>query len=205
MPTQKPFAPSADRNRHAILSVLQQELSDKDRVLEIGSGTGQHICHFAAHQPDIQWFPSDRAEKLPGIRQWITDCACTNINDPLALELGIAAPRLPAVNVCYTANTLHIVSWSLVQALFELAGHLLPSNGKLIVYGPFRFNGDFGTPGNRDFDAHLRQGDPQSGLREVEELETLALEQRFSPSRRVSMPSGNHLLIWQRQHDHDDG
>lgn len=198
MSPQKPFAPAAERNRHAILTVLKRELSAGDAVLEIGSGTGQHACHFASLLPDIRWLPSDRAEQLPGIRQWIKDSDCRNIAPPVALELGLALPPLPEVEHCFSANTLHIMHWPQVEALFDLADRVLGKQGKLMVYGPFSLDGDFGGAGNVEFDARLKADDPARGIREIRQLDALAQNRNLSVARSIVMPSNNRLLIWQR-------
>ena len=148
MHKNKPFAPSADRNKEAILDTLRVELGDDERVLEYGSGTGQHACHFAQMLPGICWQPSDRADKLPGIQQWISDSACSNILPPIELDLAQTDKPLPSVTACYSANTLHIVSLALVERLFTHAAEVLPESGKLFVYGPFRFEGEHISPGN---------------------------------------------------------
>jgi len=196
MPFQKPFAPAAERNKQAVLDALLMELSANDVVLEFGSGTGQHLCHFAARLPEVSWQPTDLADKLPGIQQWIEESGCSNIMPPL--EFDIATAQTPAlhVSVCYSANTLHIVSWPLVEQLFMHSKNLLESGGKLCVYGPYSFDGEHVSDGNRQFDQQLRSADPYSGIRDRNDLDQLAREYGFSPARIISMPANNHLLIW---------
>lgn len=197
--TDKPFAPAAERNRHAILPLLKNALSPGELVLEFGSGTGQHVCHFAAHMPDVRWLPTDRAENLPGICQWIDESRCPNILSPQVLDLNRPSPAAKGVTSCYSANTLHIISWPLVEALFTTAATLLSKGGKLMVYGPVRIGGDYGTEGNQRFDQLLRSGDPSSGLRDTRDLDLLAQNQGFSAASIQVMPAGNHLLTWDRQ------
>lgn len=198
MTTNKPFAPSADRNKDAILAVLRMELSAGDRVLEYGSGTGQHACHFAQMLPDIRWQPSDVTSNLPGIQQWINDDACSNILPPIELDLSKNEKPLPSVTACYSANTLHIVSQALVEQLFAHSSQVLPENAKLLIYGPFSFDGKHTSEGNQAFDQKLKRENPGGGIRDVAELDQLAKSYRFSPARIVPMPSNNHLLIWTR-------
>jgi len=199
---EKPFAPSADRNKQAILTALQNELSENDLVFEFGSGTGQHICHFAAHLPTIHWQPSDLADKLPGIRQWIEESGCTNILTPIELDLhSMQPPELKAdlnVSVCYSANTLHIVSWSLVEKLFIQSAKILAEGGKLCIYGPFSFDGKHTSEGNVQFNQQLRRSDPQSGIRDLTDLDKIARRHSYSSARITPMPANNHLLIWDR-------
>ncbi len=198
MMPEKPYAPAAERNKQAILEALQKELSANDVVLEFGSGTGQHLCHFAAHMPGVLWQPSDLADKLTGIRQWIAESGCTNILTPLELDLGATQNPETNVSVCYSANTLHIVSWTLVEHLFRLSATLLGNEGKLCIYGPYSFDGEHVSDGNRQFDQQLRCADPSSGIRDKTDLDQLAQRFGFTPARVISMPANNHLLIWDR-------
>ena len=198
MTLQKPFAPSAERNKQAILEALQLELSANDRVFEFGSGTGQHICHFATNLPEVLWQPSDLADKLTGIRQWIAESGCSNILPPLELDLGATQHPEMNVSVCYSANTLHIVNWALVEQLFKYSAMLLGDKGKLCIYGPYAFNGEHISDGNRQFDQQLRAADPRSGIRDTTDLDQLAQLNGYAPARVISMPANNHLLIWDR-------
>lgn len=198
MTDSKPFAPSADRNKQAILEALQSELSGHERIVEIGSGTGQHACHIANAMPHILWQPTELADKLPGIEQWIHDSGCTNVLTPVVLDLASDNTPLEGASVCYSANTLHIVSWKLVQALFQYAASLLDERGKLIVYGPFSINGQHTSEGNRIFDEQLRTSDPYSGIRELRELDQLAGLHAFNSATVIDMPANNKLLCWRK-------
>lgn len=198
MSIQKPYAPSAERNKQFILEALQQELNSDDVVFEFGSGTGQHLSHFALHLPDIIWQPSDLADKLVGMRQWIAESGCSNILPPLELDLGRTPNPDITVSACYSANTLHIVSWPLVTQLFKRSASLLDSDGKLCIYGPYRFNGEHISEGNQQFDLQLRSSDPDSGIRDTSELDQLASKFGFAAARAISLPANNHLLVWER-------
>src|SRR3989337_1782023 len=116
--TDKPFAPACERNRAPILSVLQRRFADRRRVLEIGSGTGQHAVHFAAAMPQLQWQASDRAEYLPGIRAWLDEAALPNTPAPLPLDVACGPWPAARFDAAFTANTLHIMGWAGVEALF---------------------------------------------------------------------------------------
>lgn len=198
MTNQKPYAPSAERNKQFILEALKNELTPDDVVLEFGSGTGQHLSHFAAHLPDVTWQPTDLADKLSGIRQWIAESGCQNILAPLELDLSCTQNPDIKVSVCYSANTLHIVSWSLVVQLFKRSADLLGNTGKLCIYGPYKFNDQHISEGNQQFDLQLRSSDPQSGIRDTGELDLLAIRNGFDAARVISLPANNHLLIWER-------
>lgn len=198
MNDQKPFAPSADRNREVILAALSNELTDTDHVFEFGSGTGQHLCHFAATLTSNTWQPSDLVARLPGIRQWIEESGCPNILPPMELDLNSELPASARANVCYSANTLHIVSWPLVERLFLHAATLLPAGGKLCLYGPCKFDGQYTSEGNRAFDQQLRSEDPASGIREFNDLKVLAVHHGFSHKRTLDMPANNQFFVWER-------
>lgn len=194
----KPYAPAADRNKDAILEALLEEIGGVLNVLETGSGSGQHLCHFASQLPNVRWQPSDLADKLPGINAWIADSGCRNIEAPI--ELDIEADEWPDVqaDLCFTANTLHIVSWSAVESLFRGCERVLAKDEKLVAYGPIREHGVHTSQSNADFDQMLRASDPPGGVRDIEKLDQLAAKYQFSAARKVEMPVNNYLMIWQR-------
>ncbi len=198
MTDEKPFAPSADRNRDVILAAIRDELNDTDHVFEFGSGTGQHICHFAANLAANTWQPSDLTGRLSGIEQWIAESGCTNILPPMELDLNSELPPSAHATVCYSANTLHIVSWPLVERLFLHAATLLPAGGKLCLYGPCKFDGKYTSDGNRDFDQQLRSEDPTMGIREFNDLKVLATHHGFLHKRTLDMPANNQFFVWER-------
>lgn len=215
----KPYSEASERNKQPILDVLQRHLIGAARVLEIGSGTGQHAVHFAAGLPHLTWQPSDRPEHLDGIRQWVTEAALPNLRAPLPLwaEAGQGACGLassdastlqclmadggsPAgFDTVFTANTLHIMGWSEVEALFSgLPALLRDGPVKLIAYGPFNRDGKFTSQSNRDFDAWLKARDAKSGIRDMEAVDALARAQDFALTDDVAMPANNRTLVWQR-------
>ena len=157
----KPFAPSCERNQGPILEVLQRHAGDRQRVLEVGSGTGQHAVHFAAAMPWLIWQCSDRADNLPGIALWLDEAALGNT--PAAVELDVDG-RWPAAtfDTVFTANSLHIMGWPQVQAFFTGVGKVLEEDGLLIVYGPFNYGGAFTSDSNRAFEQWLKDRDPAS-------------------------------------------
>lgn len=198
MTSEKPFAPSAERNKQTILTVLQQELTTNARVLEYGTGTGQHLTHFATAMPHTQWMPSDLPEQLPGINLWVKEANCQNILNPI--ELDLRTPAFPSIKVtaCYTSNTFHIVSWTSVQQAFRCSASLLAKGEKFLVYGPFSVDGRHNSQGNLDFNHQLRTNNPESGIRDITELDVLADEYGFLPARVIPMPANNQLLVWVR-------
>jgi cyclopropane fatty-acyl-phospholipid synthase-like methyltransferase len=195
MLADKPYADACDRNREPILEVLQQHFADRRRVLEIGSGTGQHAVHFAAALPQLSWQTSDVASALPGIRRWLEESGLRNLPPPIALDVDGAWPsaRFDAV---FTANTLHIMSWSSVQVLFAALPAVLEDDAVLAVYGPFNYDGRFTSPSNAAFDAWLRQRSAASGIREFDEVDSLARSAGFTLVADRAMPANNRTLVW---------
>lgn len=196
---QKPFAPACERNRDPILQVLRRHLDARTRsVLEIGSGTGQHAVHFAAALPWLQWQCSDRGEHVAGIGQWLDEAALANT--PPALELDVDSGPWPACryDAVFSANCLHIMGWPQVQAFFAGIDGVLADNGKLLVYGPFNYGGQYSSDSNRAFDGWLHARDPASAIRDFEAVDALAAQIGLQLVEDVAMPANNRCLVWRR-------
>ena len=197
MATEKPFAPSCERNQGPILDVLQRHLGDTRRVLEVGSGTGQHAVHFAAAMPWLAWHSSDRADYLPGIAAWRDDAALPNT--PPALELDVDGPWPDATfDAVFTANSLHIMGWPQVEAFFAGIDKVLEKNGLLVVYGPFNYGGEFTSDSNRAFEQWLKDRDPASGIRDFEAVDALARGIGLVLAEDNAMPANNRCIVWRR-------
>ena len=196
----KPHAPACDRNREPILAVLREQFAGHRRVLEIGSGTGQHAVHFAAAMPWLEWQASDVADNLPGIRAWLDDARLPNTPPPLELDVEQAAWPGPACDAVFTANSLHIMGWQAVQAFFRGVGRVLADapDGTLVAYGPFNYGGAYTSDSNRDFDAWLKARDPRSGIRDFEAVDALAPAAGLRLVADVQMPANNRCLVWRR-------
>ncbi|MCH1783838.1 DUF938 domain-containing protein [Psychrobacter glaciei] len=208
-----PFSQACENNKKPILEVLESELQGFNHVLEIGSGTGQHSVYFAPNLPHLKWQTSDVISNHRHIVAWHNAYSAPNLYLPLVFDLvhdsvpvsshldsghlnssDIAKPY----DVIFTANTLHIISWALVERLFALAGDALLTDGKLIVYGPFNENGKYTSEGNQRFDAMLRAGNPDSGIRHKEEVVSLASEHHLQLVTTYAMPANNQLLVFQK-------
>jgi cyclopropane fatty-acyl-phospholipid synthase-like methyltransferase len=196
--SDKPFAPACERNREPILAVLRRHFAERRRVLEIGSGTGQHAVHFAAALPRLVWQCSDRAENLPGIRLWLDEAGLPNT--PAPLELDVMQPRWPALrfDAVYSANTLHIMSWPQVEALFARLPEVLEAEAKLAIYGPFNYGGRYTSDSNAAFDASLKAAAPHRGIRDFEAVDALARGIGFALLEDCAMPANNRCLVWVR-------
>jgi len=191
-----PYSEACERNKGPILDVLREAFGDRQRVIEIGAGTGQHAVHFASHLPHLTWQPTDRPEYLDGLAARIAAEGPPNVAAPLALDvLGERWP--PATgDAVFSANTLHIMSWQAVNALFAGLPRLLPAGGVLAIYGPFSYGGRYTAPSNAAFDAMLRERDPDSGLRDVEDVNALAAAVGLELQADHALPANNQLLVW---------
>jgi SAM-dependent methyltransferase len=191
-----PFSDACERNKGPILDVLRPAFAGCTRVVEIGSGTGQHAVHFTRHLPHLQWQPTDRAEYLPGLAARIAAEGPPNLASPL--ELDVLAEPWPAVrgDAVFSANTLHIMSWPAVEALFSGLPRILATGGVLAIYGPFKYGGRSTTESNAAFDSMLRERDPQSGVRDFEAVNALAEAAGLRLSADHAMPANNQLLVW---------
>ncbi|MDB5973493.1 MAG: hypothetical protein JWR07_253 [Nevskia sp.] len=196
--SDKPHSPASERNRDPILAVLREHFADRKRVLEIGSGTGQHAAHFAAAMPQLIWQSSDRPENLPGIRAWLDEAGLPNT--PAPLELDVNQPQWPTqqYDAIYSANTLHIMSWAEVQRLFQRLPEIMTPDARLAVYGPFNYGGRFTSDSNAAFDASLKAAVPHRGIRDFEAVDALARGTGLSLLEDRQMPANNRCLVWAR-------
>ncbi len=193
----KPYAESCAQNREPILSVIKPLLASCKSVLEIGSGTGQHAVFFSKALQHLHWQTSDQKEHLQGIRLWIDDTKLGNVGQPV--ELDVMQEQWPSVNAdtVFSANTLHIMSWEAVQDFFRKIPTVLSNKGKLLIYGPFNYDNKYTSEGNAKFDSWLKSRDPQSGLRDFEEVNKLAASAGFRLIEDFEMPVNNRILYWE--------
>jgi len=187
---------ACERNKGPILAVLRTELAACTRVLEVGSGTGQHAVHFAAGMPQLAWQPSELPENLASLGERIALEGGANLRPPVALDMRAHPWPLGPVDAVFTANTLHIACWDAVCAFFRGAAAVLTPAGVLCVYGPFRFAGRHTSDSNAAFDHYLRQRDPASGVRDFEALDRLASAHGLVLSANHGMPANNRTLVW---------
>lgn len=198
MTSNKPYAPAAEQNRAPILAQLREQFLAHGRVLEIGAGTGQHAAHFAAALPHLDWYPSDVAENLPGVEAWRRDAALPNLRPPLQLDvLRDAWPEGPFEYV-YSANTVHIMHWPAVEALFAGVARVLAPGGLFALYGPFAHDGVHTADSNARFDRALRAQDPGMGVRDRADLDALAATHGLQPEAVIDLPANNQILLWRR-------
>jgi len=192
------FSSACERNKDAILAVLTRVFTDCRRVLEIGSGTGQHAVHFAAALAPLRWLPSDREPALPALAARIAAEAGANCAAPVVLDVATQPWPVEPVDGVFTANTLHIMSWEQVQAFFAGLDRVLQPGGRLCIYGPFRYGEEFTSPSNASFDTSLRHRDSASGIRDFEAVDQLARRADLALQADLAMPANNQLIIWER-------
>ncbi|NNM13440.1 MAG: DUF938 domain-containing protein [Gammaproteobacteria bacterium] len=194
-----PHSPAAERNKSAILEKLKQIFQGDEKVLEIGSGTGQHAVHFCKAMPGLTWQPTDLPERIPVSNAVIATANCNNILKTCALDASSADWPDYAADVVYTANTAHIMPWQITQTMLRGAAKQLRKGGRLIIYGPFKYSGDFTSESNGLFDASLKRNNPQQGIRDFEGIERVSKEGGLVLEHDFSMPANNQLLVFCKQ------
>ena len=199
------FSPAADRNKQAILNVLKQVLPKNGSVLEIASGTGQHITYFAAAMPHLAWQPTDAdAAALPSIAARVKAQAQTHVREPLWLDVLAAqwptqgAAFTETFDAIYCANMLHIAPWATCAALMQGSSRHLATSGVLITYGPYLEDDVPTSPGNLAFDESLRAQNLAWGIRRLEDVTQEARLAGLHLHERHAMPANNLLLVWRR-------
>ncbi len=197
MGDKKPFSEACEENKRPILDVLKRLFRNVERVLEVGSGTGQHAVFFAQSLPHLFWQTSDREENHPSIHAWLEESSLSNTGSPIGLDVTGKWPEQTYDGI-FSANTTHIMSWSEVEQFFSGVGRVLETGGCFALYGPFNFGGQYTSDSNRRFDTWLKQRDPQSGIRNFEGLNRLASQQGLVFQEVIAMPVNNRILVWRR-------
>lgn len=195
------YAPAAARNLQPILNVLQRHLPRRGLVLEIASGSGEHITHFAlASDPDLVFQPSDpdHAARV-SIDAWTAMLGLPNVRFAIALDAASADWPIPCADVVLCINMIHIAPWTAAVGLVRGAARVLPSGGMLYLYGPFSRNGRHTAPSNEHFDQDLRRRDPVWGVRDIEAVVALAAADGFAPPLVEEMPANNLSLVFRRR------
>lgn len=192
------YSEACEQNKDPILKILKVEFKSCKSVLEISSGSGQHAIYFAEHLPHLIWQPSDLQENLTSIQAWMDEKQLPNIYSPIELDVSNQPWRVSNVDAVFTANSFHIMSWEMIENFFDGVGCILSSLGLLVVYGPFSYNGVHTSQSNERFDAYLKQRDPQSGVRDFDDIDLLAKNQGLELAQDYTMPANNRSLVWQK-------
>jgi SAM-dependent methyltransferase len=193
------YAPAKLRNRDAILAVLKRHLPARGHVLELASGSGEHIVHFAAALAQLEFQPSDPDPAArASIDAWIAARGLTNLRP--AVELDAAADTWPiaAADAVLCINMIHIAPWRAASGLMRGAARLLAAGGILYLYGPYKLGNRHTAPSHAEFDRNLRAQNPEWGVRDLEALAALAASAGFSAPLLETMPANNLSLIFCR-------
>jgi hypothetical protein len=193
-----PFSEACERNKAPILDVLRGAFAARAQVLEIGSGTGQHAVYFAAHLDHVIWHPTEQLAYLADLGARVKLEGSRNLRTPTLLDVKQSIWPLRSADAIFTANTLHIMSWPEVMAMYRGLDAVLPSGGILCIYGPFRYGGRYTSDSNQEFDRMLQERDPESGLRDIEDLSALAAQYGLRLRADHDLPANNRLLEFLR-------
>ena len=193
-------APAAERNKGAILEVLERVLPERGLVLEIASGTGQHVAHFARALPHLSWQPSDPDPRArTSISAWIAQTELPNILQPLDLDVRREPWPVSHCDAIVCINMVHISPWTATQALFDGAARILADAGVVYLYGPYSVAGQHTAPSNAAFDASLRAQDPEWGVRDLNSVVDLARQRALELAESVRMPANNLSLVFRKR------
>lgn len=202
MPKLKPHSPACERNRQPIEKVLRQEIpATASGVLwEIGSGSGQHAIYFAPVFPHLKWIASDQPSYHEGIQLWFAEFPQVNVTGPVAYTVGESNPPVQYADYVFTANTFHIMAWSLVQQCIADVASVTKKGAKFFVYGPFNYEGKFTSKSNEQFHESLQEMFPGTGgIRDFEAVQAELQNNSFALSQDHAMPANNRLLVFVRQ------
>lgn len=192
-------APSPERNKQPILEVLARVLPPRGLVLEVGSGTGQHVAHFARALPGLVFQPSEMdPERHASIEAWVAADRLSNVRPPLAIDVTDHPWPLSAADAVVCINVIHIAPWEATLALLTGAGAILPAGGVLVTYGPYRRGGAHTSAGNEAFDASLRARNPLWGVRDIDTVADAARGEGLLLQEVVPMPANNFTLVWRK-------
>jgi cyclopropane fatty-acyl-phospholipid synthase-like methyltransferase len=191
------FTQAAERNKDPILAVLARFLPSSGLVLEIASGTGQHVVHFAANLPQLEWQPSDPdADLRESVQRRIREAGLTNVRNPIDLDVRRQPWPLASADAVVCINMIHVAPWEATDALLTGAAGVMSAGGALVLYGPYRRFGAHTAPSNASFDAQLRATDPAWGLRDMESVIERAATAGFELADVVDMPANNFSVVF---------
>lgn len=201
------YAPAAARNRQPILEVLRRHLPSRGLVLEIASGTGEHIAHIAgASGTDLIFQPSDPDQSSRvSIDAWAAALGLANVRPAIVVDAASEHWPIPRADAVLCINMIHIAPWRAAIGLISGAARVLPSGGLLYLYGPFRRDGQHTAPSNAAFDQDLRMRNPDWGVRDLEAVTALARAHGFAEPLIEDMPANNLSLIFRKQATPDGG
>jgi SAM-dependent methyltransferase len=197
---QRRYAPATVRNREPILAVLQRHLPSQGLVLEIASGTGEHITFFARSLgPGLVFQPTDPDPAARASTDaWTAALGVTNVRPAIELDATSEDWPVTAADAVLAINMVHISPWAATEGLVRGAARVLPTGGVLYLYGPYRREGGHTAPSNEAFDSDLRSRNPDWGVRDVEAVTELARASGFDTPIIEQMPANNLSLVFRR-------
>jgi len=192
-------APAALRNREPIAQVLEDWLPETGLVLEIASGTGEHVVYFAERFASLDWQPSDvHRDAVASIHAWREEANRSNIREPLAIDAASRDWPIDRADAILSINMVHVTPWASSLGLIEGGARILGSGAPLILYGPWLKQDVPTEPSNLAFDAELRQRNSEWGLRRIEDFAGAA-QKSFELVETRSMPANNFMLLLRRR------
>lgn len=197
----KTLSPHIERNHKPILEILKLYLRPNTRLLEIGSGNGQHATLYAKEFPELYWVTSDKKSQHAHIIPVLKVAHASglkNIGGPIALEIGVDDINEKPFDYVFTANTLHIMEWKENKVLFKLLGKRLREGALVFIYGPFNYEGKFTSQSNADFDQWLKSNNEKSGIRNFEDVLSAMAKNGFKLLKDHEMPANNRTLVFER-------
>jgi hypothetical protein len=196
--------PATGRNQEVILDVLKEALPKSGAVLEVASGSGQHITYFAQQIPQLKWQPSDiEAAARASIDAWRNEMGVTEaVHTPIDLDARVdiwSLGHIKDLNAIMSINMIHISAWEACLGLLKNASRVLPAGGVLYLYGPFKVGGLHIAPSNAEFDLSLQSQNPSWGVRNLDDVAEEALKQNFQLMKTIRMPANNFSVIFHKK------
>ncbi|MDB3992200.1 class I SAM-dependent methyltransferase [Gammaproteobacteria bacterium] len=198
MNSQLPYSEACEKNKSSILKIFQKYIKNQKTLLEIGSGSGQHAAFFAERFPNLVWQSSDVTETLYSLNLRLVESRLKNLPEALPVNVDNLLWSEDKYDLIFTANSLHIMSESSVRNFFLGLPKVLEDFGLVLIYGPFKYKGQFTTESNAEFDNWLKARDLRSGIRDFESVNFLAKEARLELIEDASMPANNQLLVYSK-------
>ena len=186
-------------NEQEILNILEQFITRDDRrLLEVGSGSGEHAVTFAKHFPQVEWYPTDVSAKLKSMATLIQEKGSRNIQKPARMEVG--KDELPKLkfDLIYTADTFHVLHWKECKSLIKQFGGRLREDSRVVIYGPFKYDGNFTSPEIEELDKSLKANDPSSGIRSFEDVNNAMVKNGFELISDTALPDRKQILVYKR-------
>jgi Protein of unknown function (DUF938) len=193
------YAPAPVRNRDFILDILRDVLPMTGVILEIASGSGEHVVHFARNLPSLVFQPSDpEPETLLSVAAWVKDAHVTNVRAPIVLDASQSPCPIGSADGVICINMAHISPWDATVGLITGAAAILPPGSPLYLYGPYKRKGLATAPSNETFDRNLRDRNATWGLRDLEAVVAIAQSVGFSIPTVTEMPANNLSVVFRR-------